>query len=327
MQDIADRVGLSRPLVSIVLRGAPGASDESRQRVLTAARELGYHPDESARLLRRRRSRLIGVLFTMRQPFEADLVDALYIEAANRGYRLVISHMGPSRSQKTALDELMRQRIEALVILAAEGGAGTITDLPPSVPVVLLGGPEAEHDAYDEVRVENAAGIVLAVEHLADLGHHDIAYIGPHSGPNAHERHDGYRSAMARMGLTDHAMTIRSAFTEEGGHTAALELLSDDVHPTALICANDRCALGVVETLIRAGIKVPGDISVVGFDDSSVARLPFLDLTSVRPDPLRMAALAIEAVEQRVEEPDGPVGRHRVPGSLVIRSSTGPSPR
>ena len=328
MQDVADRVGLSRPLVSIVLRGVPGASDESRERVLAAAREIGYYPDDSARMLRLRRSRRLGVLFTMRQPFEADLVDALYAEAERRGYTLALSHMGPGRPQRTALDELMGQRIEALIVLAAEDEAGTVTQLPDAIPAVMLGGPRSNGDEHDDVRVENVEGIALAVSHLTGLGHRDIVYVGPDEGPNAVERLAGYTAAMAEAGLASHIDVVESGYTEVGGSRAAQALLARRVRPTALICANDRCASGVTSMLIRAGVAVPEGMSVVGFDDSSAARLPYLDLTSVRPDPARMAALAIDAAEARIECPESSAGpvHHRVPVTLAVRSSTGPAP-
>ncbi|MCI9889444.1 LacI family DNA-binding transcriptional regulator [Micrococcales bacterium 31B] len=316
MQDVADQVGLSRQLVSIVLRGVAGASDESRERVLTAAREMGYYPDDSARLLRRQRSRQLGVLFTMRQPFEVDLVDALYAESERLGYTLALSHMGPGRSQRTAIDELMRQRIEALIVLAAEHGAETITALPPSVPALLLGGPRAEGE-HDDVRVDNAAGVRLAVEHLRRLGHERIAFVGGAPEPNAAERLAGFAAA-----LGSEADVVTSDYSESGGHAAALAILARDDRPTALVCGNDRCAFGVIETLVRAGVRVPHDISIVGFDDSSLARLPFVDLTSVRPGAEHMAALALEAIDARITGPDAPVARHRVAPTLVVRGST-----
>jgi len=351
MRDVAERVGMSRQLVSIVLRGAPGASEASRERILAAARELGYHPDDSARMLRRRRSGQIGVLFTMRQPFEVDLVDALYRHAAEHGFTLALSTIGPSRSQRTALDELMRQRIEALIALDAEGGAESLDGLPHGIPTVLLGGPRTVEER-DSVNVENEEGIGLAVRHLAELGHRSIAYVGPESGPNAAERLAGYRRAMRRLGLPERIE--QSDYTEEGGYRAAVSLLrradaardaaaadstapagsdntagsgSADNLPTALVCVNDHCAIGVLQTLVRAGVRVPQGVSIIGVDDSTAAALPFIDLTSVRPDPERMARLAIDTVRARLEDPSAPVSARRVTPTLAVRGSTAPPRR
>lgn len=324
MRDVAERVGLSRQLVSIVLRGAPGASDASRERILAAARELGYYPDDSARMLRRRRSGQIGVLFTMRQPFEVDLVEALYRAATEHGYSLALSTMGQTRSRAAALDELMRQRIEALIVLDANEGDGTLQALPTGVPSLLLGGP-VSHEPHDSVGVENRAGITLAVEHLVSLGHSKIAYVGPKAGPNAAERLAGYRDAMLAVGLPTEILP--SDYTEAGGHAAALRILGSrgntpTADPTALVCINDHCAIGALQTLVRAGVRVPEDVSVIGFDDSSAAALPFVNLTSVRSDPVRMAALAIDAVRARLERPSAEPMDARVTPTLTVRAST-----
>lgn len=321
MKDIADHLGMSRQLVSIVLRGVEGASDESRQRVLEAARELGYYPDDSARLLRQRRSGQLGVLFTMRQQFEVDLVEALYRRSGDFGYRLVLSTVGFGRSERTALDELMRQRIEALIILTAESPDGIVGSLPGGIPVVLLGGPGAK-DRHDEVHVENEEGVGQAVAHLVSLGHRAITYVGPLNAPNAAERLAGYHAAMDRHGLTAFRDVVKSDYTEEAGYAAAQEIIARGDLPTALVCANDRCAFGVMETLIRAGMRVPHDMSIVGFDDSSVARLPFVEMTSVRPNPELMAELALEAATTRLKDPESTVWERRVPATLVVRGST-----
>lgn len=323
MKDIADHVGMSRQLVSIVLRDAEGASEASRQRVLDAARELGYYPDESARLLRQRRSGQLGVLFTMRQPFEVDLVDALYRRAADYGYRLVLSTVGLGRSQDTALDELMRQRIEALIVLTTESPDGIIHRLPSGIPIVLLGGPQAA-GRHDEVHVENERGMELAVGHLVELGHRRITYIGPFVGPNAAERLAGYETSMRAHGLPDLIDTIAADYTEDAGYAAALHLLERDERPSALVCANDRCAFGVMETLLREGVSVPHDISIVGFDDSTVARLPFIDLTSVQPNPELMARMGLEAAVRRLANADDPEWYQSVPPTLVVRGTSSP---
>lgn len=318
MRDVAERVGLSRQLVSIVLRGAPGASEESRDRVLAAARELGYHPDDSARMLRRRRSGQLGVLFTMRQPFEVDLVDALYRRAAEHGYTLALGTVSEGRSANEALAALMRQRIEALIVL--HSGAGPFSEAPAGIPTLLLGGPVAPAEC-DAVRIENALGIGLALEHLTGLGHRRIAYVGAEAGPNAEERLAGYLDAARRSGLSPEVLP--SSPTEEGGHAVASELLArGGDRPTALVCVNDHCAIGALQTLVRAGVRVPQDLSIVGFDDSTAAALPFIELTSVRPDPDRMAELAVEAVRARLERPGAPAAIHRVTPVLAVRAST-----
>lgn len=326
---------MSRQLVSIVLRGVPGASEASRERILAAARELGYHPDDSARMLRRRRSGQLGVLFTMRQPFEVDLVDALYRRAGELGFSLALGTMGEHRDLDSALASLMRQRIEALIVLDAGPGEQMLTGLPTGIPTLLLGGPTSP-EAHDRIDLENERGIALAVEHLVALGHTSIAYLGAETGANAMSRLTGYRDAMDAHGLAP--FIVASGDTELGGHHAALALLADGAltpagdrsadgkaateTPTALVCMNDHCAIGALHTLVRAGVRVPEDVSIVGFDDSSAAALPYISLTSVRADPDRMAHLAVETVHARLADPGMAPTVRLVTPTLTERGST-----
>ena len=320
MKDVADHLGVSRQLVSLVLRDLPGASDETRRRVRAAAEELGYHPDASARLLRGRRSFRLGVLFTMHEPFEVDLVEALLADAADRGYSLVLGPLGPGRTQQGVIADLLGQRIEGLVVLAAEGGSATVAGLPAQVPVVQLGGPRST-DPVDDVRVDSACGIRLLVEHLVELGHKRIAYVTGGDGPNAAERRDAYAAEMRGRGLVPDV--VDGSFTEQGGADAAGILLARGKLPTAVMAANDRAASGMLSTLVRRGVRVPEDISVAGFDDSSVAALPYIDLTTVRHEPRALAAQALDAVLRRIDEPDAPVVAHRDVPELIVRSSSG----
>lgn len=322
MKDLADHVGVSRQLVSLVLRELPGASAETRRRVLEAAEELGYHPDAAARLLRGHRSHQLGVMFTMREPFEVDLVEALLAAAAERGYSLVLGPLTASRSQRSVIPELLGQRIEGLLVLAADGGAATIDALPARVPVVQLGGPRSG-EVVDDVRVDDAAGIDLLVDHLVGLGHRAIAHVTGGGGPNAEPRRRAYVDAMARHRLAPDVLP--AAFTEAAGAQAGQMLLERDRMPTAVLAANDRCAAGVLGILVRHGVDVPAQVSVVGFDDSSIARLPYTRLTTVRHDPARLAERALDALVHRIDVPDAPVVQHREPPQLVVRETSGPA--
>jgi DNA-binding LacI/PurR family transcriptional regulator len=322
MKDVADRVGMSRQLVSLVLRDKQGATEETRQRVRAAALELGYRPNESARLLRSQRTHQLGVLFDMRQPFEVDLVDSLYGAAKINGYRLVLATLGADRRESVALEELLSQRIEALLILASESGGNFPRDLPGNIPVIQVGGPHVG-GLRDSVHSENQQGLDLAVTHLVELGHTSIAYADGRNGPNAPERLSGYRHSMVRHGLAEQIDVIPAGYSEELGYVVAGELLARPKLPTAVICCNDRCAFGVIETLIRHSVRVPEDVSVIGFDDSTIARLPFVELTSVRSDSDRMARVAIEATLARIQRPHDDHWEHPVETTLTVRLTTG----
>lgn len=217
----------------------------------------------------------------------------------------------------------MRQRIEALIVLTTNSEDEFIDGLPPHIPFLLLGGPRASMQ-HDAVRVLNSDGVSLAINHLAELGHRNISYVGSTSEPNAAERVTAYRELMTQASLAPFIDVIPSTFSEEGGYTAARALLDRDTLPTALICGNARCAFGVLETLVREGVGVPHDISLVGFDDSTIARLPFVNLTTVKVDATRMAEHAISVIRERLRSPQHESATRIITPTLVVRQSTAP---
>ena len=324
MKDVADRAGVSRQLVSMVLRNKLGPSAAARDRIMTAAHELGYHPDLSARLLSQRRSYQIGVIYTMHQPFEVDLVECLFLAAASAGYSLVLVPLFPGRTQMTADAELMQQRIDALIVLATDDGLATVSELSLQLPTVQLTGP-VTHLRADDVRVDNRQGMRLALDHLADLGHRHICHVDGGTGPNAAERRESYAERMRELGFGPEIDVVTCAYTEEDGAQAARTLLTRDSLPSAVLCGNDRSALGLIETMVRAGLRIPEDMSVVGYDDSNIASLSFLSLTTIRHDPRRLAELAVAAVVDRLDSHSQlPPTQIRVAAQLVVRNTTAP---
>lgn len=322
MKSIADSLGVSRQLVSLVLRDQPGASESTRQRVRDAARELGYYPDASARALRGKRTRRLGVLFSMRQPFEVDLVEALFKAAGSRGFSLVLAPMTPARPQGVAVAELLGQRVEGIFVLSDEADGASADRLPPTVPHMVLGGPHSA-DAAGDLRVDDARGIRLVMEHLFGLGHRRICYVSGGDGYTWRRRTSAYRQVMADSGAEDEIDVLEADSTEAGGARAAQSIQERSEMPTAILGANDRCAAGILVTLARAGIKVPGAVSVAGFDDSSVSRLPFMDLTTVGYVPNDLSERAVEAMADHLENPTPKPTVHREAPYLVTRGSTG----
>lgn len=322
MKTLADHVGVSRQLVSLVLRDLPGASDDTRKKVLAAAKEIGYYPDASARALRGRRTFRLGVLFTMHQPFEVDLVEALFESAQKLGFSLILGPLTKDRSSATVIAELLGQRIEGLFVLAAEGGGGFASGLPESIPVTMVGGPRST-EARDDLRVDDAAGTRMLVEHLIELGHTQIAYVNGGNGPGSTVRSGAYEKAMNAAGLGDRIDVVEGDYSEEGGSAAAIELLHRAHLPTAIMGANDRSAMGILGTLVRHGLWVPEDMSVVGFDDSTLSRLPYVQLTTVGFTPRDLTDRAVAAMVTRLETPDAPWLEHKEIPHLVVRTSSG----
>jgi DNA-binding LacI/PurR family transcriptional regulator len=317
LADVARRAGVSVALVSIVMREAPGASDVTRVRVLAVAEEIGYRPDARARLLRSGRSKLLGVVFTVQQPFHADVVTGLYDAAGKIGYELTLSAVTPHRDEATAIGGLLQDRCEALLLVGPQVPAAELAAIAERLPVVALA-RRIRHRAVDVIRSDDHEGSRMAVDHLVSLGHTRIAHIDGGRELAAEERRRGYRAAMAAHGLTPRVVT--GGITEEDGARAAGELLAD--RPTGITVFSDLCAAGALDVLVRAGVAVPEDVSMVGYDNSSVARLAHINLTTVAQDTDTMATLSVARAVDRV---DGTPVAHReivIAPHLVVRGTT-----
>jgi DNA-binding LacI/PurR family transcriptional regulator len=253
-------------LVDVVL-----ADDETRERVFRGAAELGYRPDTAAQVLRRTRSRHLGVLFSLQQPYEVDLAEAIY-PAAER----------PRLPRRPRSDDRRPRRTPS------RGGAA---ELPKRGHRRCPGGRRARRP----------------------------------TGRRSPRRPRPPRHRPRRRHLQDHIRILPGDYTEESGAQAAGTLLQADKPPSAIFAANDRCAHGVIATLSGAGLDIPNDVSVVGYDDSRIARLSFVDLTTIRQDATQMAELAVEAAAQRLDEGRTTARDIVVKPTLIVRGSTGPA--
>ncbi|MER7786804.1 LacI family DNA-binding transcriptional regulator [Streptomyces sp. NPDC097640] len=321
--DVARRAGVSRATASLVIRDAAGPSAESRERVLRAAAELGYRADQAARSLRRRNSRLIGVMFSVEEPFHADLIKSIYAATEEVGYDVALSAVAPSHDERRAVEALIASRCEAVILIGARE-ACTI-DFGTRLPVVEIGRPPNE-TVFDAVHTADDEGARLAVDHLVSLGHQEIVHIDGGEQPGAAARRAGYLDAMRGHGLESRARVLPGDYTELSGSGAARALLAGGELPTAVVAGNDQCAIGLLVELRRAGVDVPGRVSVVGYDDSSLARLAHIDLTTVRQDTEQLARLAVQAAVARLDAGlEGETRDFSLAPHLVIRGSTGPA--
>lgn len=326
MRDVADHLGVSRQLVSLVMRGAPGPSAASRARILSAADDLGYRPNSSARLLRQRRTHLLGVMFEMRNPFEVRFVERFVTKAAGEGFGVVLGAHTADRSTDIVVSELMAQRVEAVVAFNPDPQSPALQDALVRLPVVWLGEKSPEPLA-DNIRVDEITGMKLAVDHLVAQGHRRIVHIGGEATIVGQDRARAYWRAMEDAGLSHHAEVVPGGFGEEDGAVAARLIASRQERPTAIITCGDLCAVGVLATFARVGVAVPGDVSVVGFDDSYVSALSYHDLTSIHQDVETTVDAAVSTVLGRLASPTTPPREVLTLTSLVIRSSTAPPPR
>ncbi|MDO5034209.1 MAG: LacI family DNA-binding transcriptional regulator [Actinomycetaceae bacterium] len=323
MRDVADACGVSQSLVSIVFRNAPGASEETRRRVREAAEAIGYVPDERARVLRTTQSRDIGVSFLTNQPFHSRLLDELYSAIDGTDYNLVLSARSSSRDEVTALKSLISYRCGAVVLLGATLSGEEISSVTAGVPVVSVAQRlEAPHEwvASDETE-----GFEQAIGHLIELGHRDVLFASAPGSAGAGSREQTFKAVAKRLGIS-YRVESGGLSEEEGARLA--EALLDDL-PSSIIAFNDRAALGMIDLFIRRGVRVPEDVSIIGVDDSEVARRFYTQITSIGQDTERMARFAAEKAMLRlqgIELESAPRGV-LVPTWFVQRSTTGAARR
>jgi DNA-binding LacI/PurR family transcriptional regulator len=313
LEDVAARVGVSTASVSLVLRGVPGPSAATRERVLRAAAELGYRVDRTASMLARRRRHLLGVMLDVRNQFHAELVEEIQDEADRIGYEVVLSTLTRGRTEERAIGTLLDFRCEALLLIGPDASDAALGKLAAQVPAVVIGRRVGD-GGVDVVRSADDIG----------LGHGRIAFVDGGRGVVAGARRRGYRTAMRRAGLGPAIRIIPGDHTEEGGVRAGRMLAAAADRPTAVVASNDRCAVGLLDALIRSGLDVPGDIAVVGYDDSMLARLAHIDLTTVNQDAPAQARHAVAAAVSRLDEGRGERREVVLRPGLVVRGSTAP---
>jgi DNA-binding LacI/PurR family transcriptional regulator len=333
LEDVARAAGVSRALVSIVIRGAAGASDETRSRVLAVVQELGYRPDVRARMLARSSTKLIGVTYVVSSMHHADLVSLIYAGAERVGYEVILSGKTQHHDDRRAVNTLLGYRCEALLLLGPAQSEQELNMLASSLPVVIVGRRMIHPiGSIDTIRTDDDAGLRLAVDHLVGLGHERIAHVDGGRGIRASDRRRAYRASMKRAGLQSNIRVLAGDETADAGRRAGVALLNLDPRPSAVIAYNDDCAWGVMRAVVDAGLSVPGDVSVVGYDASQLLRLGPHELTTVRQDVETMAKLSVDRAIARLmgtaqSEPNVVLSPSFVRGETTGRAASSGTPR
>lgn len=326
--DVAHLADVSVGTVSNVLTHARRVNPETRRRVEAAIAQLGYRRDRVAQSLSRRRTNLIGALVPeVTNPFFAELVQEIESAVFSAGEYSVLfatSHEGPD-SQRRYLDSFRERRVDGvIVVVAADTDAADIEAIAADTPVVLVDRSLPAWDG-DAVLSTNEAGVALAVEHLTQLGHERIALInGELKLPTARERQAGFERAMREHGLTPVGIS-QGSFTFESGHAQMEELLSAPEPPTAVVAANDLLAMAAIGAAASHRLRVPRDLSIIGYDDITYARLVSPPLTTIRQPAREMAREAASLLLDRLANPARESRRVEFQPELVVRRSTGPA--
>lgn len=326
MDDVARVAGVSRALVSLVMQDSPKVSALRRGRVLDAARRLGYRPNGVARGLASRRTRTVGVLLNdLHNPFFADIAGSIEAFASELGYRVLLSTGGRAARRERAMMEALREhRPDGLIVVSPSMPTVAVAEVARSLPLVLVS-RSARNSHLDVVSTDDRHGSRLAVEHLVGLGHRRIVHVDGGREASATGRRTGYLQAMRAAGLADVARVLPGAFTEQAGTRAAELLLSEPELPTAVYAGNDLQAAGLLDRFERAGRRVPEDVSIVGFDNTFIAGLHRMSLTTIDQPRSTMGRLALELLLERLDGRSESVVRRTVP-TLVVRRTSGPPP-
>lgn len=322
MNDVAREARVSRALVSLVFRNSPKVSSHSRSKVLAAAERLGYRPNAVARSLASRSSRTFGVLLNdITNPFFAEVYESLAGACEEAGYEILMGAGQRSLRRETAIiGNFLSHQVDGLILVSPRITAPRLRAEIGTTPTVVVG-KAINLESVDCVLNDEYVGARLAVDHLYNLGHRRIAHVSGGSGAGAAGRKAAYTAAMAGLGLKSLTDVVPGDFTEAAGRAGARTLLRRKTLPTAIMAANDLVAVGLIAELRSAGLSVPGDISIVGYDNSVLSGLSLVSLTTVQQPLADLGAAATQLMLERLGGRTARVAREFAP-SLIVRDST-----
>jgi LacI family transcriptional regulator len=329
MADVARAANVSIGTVSHVLSGARAVRPETRERVEAAIAELGFQPDSVARALVRRRTQTIGMLIPdVTNPFFADLIWRVEQALATVDHALICGNSGndPDREQRY-LQSFLERRVDAIIVgVAGRENLEFLRSVGKETPTLFVD-RVIDEDGWDSVRCDNTAGMAMVVDHLTALGHRRMALINGEPGlPTTMERERAARARLAEHGI-ELMSAATGAFTLESGQEQGRALLAKARIPTAVCAGNDLLAMGMMRAAAEAGLRVPDDISVAGYDDIAYAEYASPPLTTVRQPVSDIAQEIVRLVSERLAGREGAAQHVTLAPELRLRDSTGPAAR
>jgi len=327
IKDVAALAGISYTTVSHVVNNTRPVSQEVRLKVEAAIKSLDYVPSAVARSLKAKTTATIGLLVpNSLNPYFAELARGIEDYCERNGYCVILcnSDDNPDK-QRSYLRVLLEKRIDGLIVASAGGDSGLVQGLiGVKTPMVIVDRGLEGVDA-DLVRIDHEYGAYLATRHLLELGHRDIATIGgPASTSVAQMRQAGFRRALKEVGIdVSPSRMLESDFTSTGGYNAAAVLLESNP-PSAIFAGNDMIGIGVLRAAAERNVRVPAELSVIGFDDIQMSRYVYPALTTVGQSILQLGEMAAEVLLRRIATPDLATDQRIVTPSIVLRESTAP---
>jgi LacI family transcriptional regulator len=327
IKEVAKRAGVSIATVSRVMNNSGNVTDRTREAIMQAAKDLQYVPNVSARNLSRSKTDTIGLLLPdLHGEFFSEVIRGVDQRAQLSHHHLIVSSSHNKKNEIEAALHLMRGRVDGLIIMSPQIDAHTLhANIPRSLPVVLLN-CFVEGNAFDSINIDNFGGAYEMVRHLLRHNHRRIAIIkGNSSNYDADQRLYGYRKAMIESGIAgDDLIEVTGNFTEEEGYAAAQQIIAMEPRPTAIFASNDSMAIGAMSALREAGIKIPTDMAVAGFDDIPISKYIRPPLSSVHVSIAELGQHAMERLLMAIEKKNNYVKQHTaLPATVVIRESCG----
>ncbi|WP_215848368.1 ribose operon transcriptional repressor RbsR [Candidatus Pantoea bituminis] len=326
MKDVARKAGVSTSTVSHVINNNRFVSEGVREKVERVIRELNYAPSALARSLKINQTHTIGMLLTASSnPFYAEVVRGVEDSCYERGYSLILCNTaGDEQRMNRSLETLLQKRVDGLLIMCTESHlpSADILNRYPSIPTVMM--DWAPFEGRGDIIQDNALlGGELATQHLIDSGYTQIACIaGPLDKTPARMRLEGYQNAMAKNGLDIlPGYIVKGDFEFQGGYNAMIELLALETPPQAVFTSNDAMAVGVYHALYQAGLQIPQDMAVMGYDDIELARYLSPPLSTIHQPKNELGELAIDTLIHRLRDPDVSQQTLVLTPELIVRGS------
>ena len=326
IKDVAKIANVSYATVSRALSGSPEIGEATRERILKLCDEMHYIPNSVARSMVKKCTNIMGVIAaSINNPFMSELIEALEISAREKGFSLMVCNSSYDLElEKRQFSLLLGRRVDGIVVIpAGSETADNLAKFPTDIPVVYVS-ENLQDGKGNYVAIDNATGAKLGVEYLHSLGHRNILYLGRRSGSRTHSlRANGVKNACKKFGMNvefkDNVSMQKSSM--EAGHQLAMEYFSGTFDCTAIFCATDALALGAMQAADEKGLRIPDDISILGFDNISFTALPRIGISTVEQPKIEMAQAAIGILIDSIEGRSNGLMARSICPRLIERTS------